>query len=82
MGQTLTKLWTTWTKRRLESKRILMVGLDAGGKTTILYKLKYALPLLPAACCLLLLLLLLLLTTLQFCHSAVPPLPCAGLAIS
>jgi len=26
-----------------------MVGLDAGGKTTILYKLKYALPLLLAA---------------------------------
>lgn len=38
MGMTLAKLW-----QRLAGKkemRILMVGLDAAGKTTILYKLK------------------------------------------
>merc|ERR1711945_50216 len=38
MGLAFTKLW----QRMLGSKemRILMVGLDAAGKTTILYKLK------------------------------------------
>jgi len=38
MGLTLTKLFKSlWGKREM---RILMVGLDAAGKTTILYKLK------------------------------------------
>jgi GTPase SAR1 family protein len=37
MGGFFTKLFDGWGKKE---KRILMVGLDAAGKTTILYKLK------------------------------------------
>jgi ADP-ribosylation factor protein 1 len=37
MGGFFTKLFDGWGK---QEKRILMVGLDAAGKTTILYKLK------------------------------------------
>jgi len=37
MGNIFTKLFSGWGK---SEKRILMVGLDAAGKTTILYKLK------------------------------------------
>jgi len=37
MGNIFTKLFSSWGK---SEKRILMVGLDAAGKTTILYKLK------------------------------------------
>jgi len=37
MGSIFTKLFSGWGK---SEKRILMVGLDAAGKTTILYKLK------------------------------------------
>jgi len=37
MGSLFTKLFSGWGK---SEKRILMVGLDAAGKTTILYKLK------------------------------------------
>ncbi|KAK3382464.1 ADP-ribosylation factor family-domain-containing protein [Lasiosphaeria ovina] len=37
MGMLLTKLQDLWNKKEM---RILMVGLDAAGKTTILYKLK------------------------------------------
>ncbi|CUT99638.1 ADP ribosylation factor arf [Echinococcus multilocularis] len=39
MGMILSKIWTTLFQSRREA-RILMVGLDAAGKTTILYKLK------------------------------------------
>lgn len=38
MGVTFTKLWQRLTGKK--EMRILMVGLDAAGKTTILYKLK------------------------------------------
>ncbi len=38
MGQSLTRLWMRLFKKK--EMRILMVGLDAAGKTTILYKLK------------------------------------------
>jgi len=38
MGQMLTKLWERL--HATSEQRILMVGLDAAGKTTILYKLK------------------------------------------
>ncbi|CAI5464152.1 unnamed protein product [Closterium sp. Yama58-4] len=38
MGLTFTKLFARWVGKR--DMRILMVGLDAAGKTTILYKLK------------------------------------------
>ena len=31
--------WCLWRKKRVE-KRIIMMGLDASGKTTILYQLK------------------------------------------
>ncbi|KAK0734846.1 ADP-ribosylation factor family-domain-containing protein [Lasiosphaeria miniovina] len=37
MGMLLSKLQDLWNKKEM---RILMVGLDAAGKTTILYKLK------------------------------------------
>ena len=38
MGLTISSLFTRlWGKKQM---RILMVGLDAAGKTTILYKLK------------------------------------------
>jgi len=37
VGGFFTKLFDGWGKKE---KRILMVGLDAAGKTTILYKLK------------------------------------------
>jgi len=37
MGSIFTKLFSGWGK---SEKRILIVGLDAAGKTTILYKLK------------------------------------------
>jgi len=38
MGMLFTKLWDRFNNKR--DVRILMVGLDAAGKTTILYKLK------------------------------------------
>ena len=41
MGVTISKIisiWNKWTNK--EPVRILMVGLDAAGKTTILYKLQ------------------------------------------
>jgi len=37
MGNIFTRLFSRFTKKDM---RILMVGLDAAGKTTILYKLK------------------------------------------
>ena len=37
MGLNISKLFNFWGKKEM---RILMVGLDAAGKTTILYKLK------------------------------------------
>merc|ERR1719333_543246 len=40
MGLALTKVWTRLISLRKQEMRILMVGLDAAGKTTILYKLK------------------------------------------
>jgi ADP-ribosylation factor protein 1/Arf/Sar family protein len=41
MGMTSSKMWG-WISLLMKQKemRILMVGLDAAGKTTILYKLK------------------------------------------
>lgn len=33
-------MWTRWMQFGKKEMRILMVGLDAAGKTTILYKLK------------------------------------------
>ena len=39
MGLILGKLWDNWMAGG-EPRRMLMVGLDAAGKTTILYKLK------------------------------------------
>ena len=39
MGLILGKLWDGWMAGG-EPRRMLMVGLDAAGKTTILYKLK------------------------------------------
>ena len=39
MGLVLGKLWDSWMSGG-EPRRMLMVGLDAAGKTTILYKLK------------------------------------------
>jgi len=39
MGLSFSKVWARLTNRHSEA-RILMVGLDAAGKTTILYKLK------------------------------------------
>mmetsp|Transcript_16849 Transcript_16849/g.18785 ORF Transcript_16849/g.18785 Transcript_16849/m.18785 type:complete len:184 (+) Transcript_16849:20-571(+) len=38
MGITLSSVWSRWLGKK--DMRILMVGLDAAGKTTILYKLK------------------------------------------
>lgn len=38
MGMTLSTIWKQWLGKK--EMRILMVGLDAAGKTTILYKLK------------------------------------------
>ena len=38
MGLAIAKLWDRMFSK--EERRILMVGLDAAGKTTILYKLK------------------------------------------
>ena len=38
MGLSISKLFETWFGKR--EMRILMLGLDAAGKTTILYKLK------------------------------------------
>ena len=38
MGIILTRLWSKFT--RLHQARIVMLGLDAAGKTTLLYKLK------------------------------------------
>ena len=38
MGLSFSKIWDRMFGK--EDKRILMVGLDAAGKTTILYKLK------------------------------------------
>merc|ERR1719333_1153446 len=40
MGLALTKVWTRLISLRKQEMRILMLGLDAAGKTTILYKLK------------------------------------------
>lgn len=37
MGNSFQRLWRGFSKAEV---RILMVGLDAAGKTTILYKLK------------------------------------------
>jgi len=39
MGQIFSSIWTRFISSGKEM-RILMVGLDAAGKTTILYKLK------------------------------------------
>lgn len=39
MGILFTKLWSTFAGGNREM-RILMLGLDAAGKTTILYKMK------------------------------------------
>ncbi len=40
MGLSFSKLFNSpWSKKE-EEVRILMIGLDAAGKTTILYKLK------------------------------------------
>ena len=39
MGLILGKIWDSWMSGG-EPRRMLMVGLDAAGKTTILYKLK------------------------------------------
>ncbi len=41
MGLTISKLFDKFLGKK--EMRILMVGLDAAGKTTILYKLKYGL---------------------------------------
>lgn len=38
MGMTISSLFNKWLGKK--EMRILMVGLDAAGKTTILYKLK------------------------------------------
>ena len=38
MGQLFTKLWSNFANKR--QVRLLMLGLDAAGKTTILYKMK------------------------------------------
>ena len=38
MGLTMSRIWSRLFKKK--EMRILMVGLDAAGKTTILYKLK------------------------------------------
>ena len=38
MGMVFTKIWDRFVGKK--DMRILMVGLDAAGKTTILYKLK------------------------------------------
>merc|ERR1712118_445106 len=38
MGAVLTKVWVRFMSKK--DQRILMVGLDAAGKTTVLYKLK------------------------------------------
>lgn len=42
MGQTISQLWeaTLGKLASIKESRILMVGLDAAGKTTVLYKLK------------------------------------------
>eukprot|EP00662_Eupelagonemidae_sp_cell21_P044270 gene44270-1976_t len=38
MGGSISRLFASWTSKR--DVRMLMVGLDAAGKTTILYKMK------------------------------------------
>lgn len=38
MGKTISKIWQKYLKNK--ESRIIMIGLDAAGKTTILYKLK------------------------------------------
>ena len=40
MGQSFSRFWNRLLKMGTKEMRILMVGLDASGKTTILYKLK------------------------------------------
>jgi len=40
MGLALAKLWDNWAVGSSQESGMLMVGLDAAGKTTILYKLK------------------------------------------
>jgi small GTP-binding protein len=40
MGQSFSRFWDRMMKWGTKEMRILMVGLDAAGKTTILYKLK------------------------------------------
>ena len=39
MGLTLSRVWSRFFGKK--EMRIVMVGLDAAGKTTILYKLKF-----------------------------------------
>jgi GTPase SAR1 family protein len=41
MGQLLSNFLNAWGRSKKE-RRILLVGLDGGGKSTILYKLKLA----------------------------------------
>ena len=39
MGQIFTRLWSNFARGKQQC-RLLMLGLDAAGKTTILYKMK------------------------------------------